>query len=109
MCEWLVPPSHDRGGRDLVRRLVLATALCLAPLAVTPSAFAAGPAPGLVAAYSFDQGSGTVLDDASGNNHLGAISGATWVTGGRYGGALSFNGTNASVDLGGLGTFYQTG
>ena len=34
--------------------------------------------------------------------------GATW-TSGHDGGALSFNGSNASVDLGALGTFYQSG
>ena len=37
----------------------------------------------------------------------GTVTGATWATG-RYGGALSFDGTNAYVDLGALGTFYQT-
>ena len=64
--------------------------------------------PGLVAAYAFDDGSGSVLSDASGNGHDGTISGATW-TSGHDGGALSFNGSNASVDLGSLGTFYQSG
>ncbi len=67
-----------------------------------------GAAPGLVAAYAFDEASGTVLHDGSGNGHDGTISGATW-TGGHDGGALSFNGSNASVDLGTLGTFYQSG
>ncbi len=63
---------------------------------------------GLVASYSFDEGSGLTVGDSSGNGHAGTITGATWATG-RYGGGLDFNGTNASVDLGGLGTFYQTG
>jgi fibronectin type 3 domain-containing protein len=67
------------------------------------------PPPGLVAAYSFDEGAGGLVTDASGNNHTGTVSGATWTPAGRFGGALSFNGTNASVDLGGLGTFYRTG
>ena len=75
--------------------LTASTALCDVPV-------------GLVAAYSFDEGSGGLVNDASGNGHLGTISGATWTTG-HFGGALSFNGTNASVDLGGLGTFYQSG
>ncbi len=69
---------------------------------------AAGSTSGLVAAYSFDEGAGSVLTDASGNGHDGTISGATWA-GGHDGGALSFNGTSASVDLGALGTFYQNG
>jgi chitodextrinase len=63
---------------------------------------------GLVAAYAFDEGAGSVAHDASGNGHFGTISGATWASG-RYGSALSFNGTNASVLLGSLGTFYTSG
>jgi hypothetical protein len=66
----------------------------------------APPAGGLVAAYNFDQGSGTVLTDVSGRGNNGTITGATWNTG-RTGGALSFNGTsnlvtvadNATLDL----------
>ena len=68
----------------------------------------ANAAEGPVAAYSFDEGSGTTLGDQSGNGKAGAIVGATW-TAGRYGSALSFNGTNARVDLPALGTFYKTG
>ena len=48
-------------------------------------------APALVAAYSFDAGSGTTLADLSGNGNNGAISGATWSTSGKYGKALSFD------------------
>ena len=55
----------------------------------------AGP-PALVAAYAFDEGSGTVAADASGNGHQGSILGAAWATG-RHGPALSFSGANASV------------
>jgi fibronectin type 3 domain-containing protein len=93
-------------GTRSLKRLALASAIFVAALAAT------GPAradPSLVAAYSFDEGSGGAVTDASGNGHLGTISGATWVPAGRYGGALSFNGTNASVALGGVGTFYRTG
>ena len=64
------------------------------------------PPPGLVAAYAFDEGSGTTAVDASGNGRNGAVVGATWATG-RYGGALSFDGTNDYVGLPGLGTFYN--
>ena len=35
---------------------------------------------GLVAAYSFDEGSGSSLNDASGNANNGVVSGATWST-----------------------------
>ena len=54
---------------------------------------------GLVAAYNFDQGSGSVLTDISGNGHTGSIVNATWSTVGKYGDALSFNGTNALVNI----------
>jgi hypothetical protein len=57
------------------------------------------PPPGLVAAYGFNEGSGTVVTDVSGNGNNGTISGATWTTSGRYGNALSFNGTNALVTI----------
>src|SRR5213079_3004540 len=45
----------------------------------------------------FDEGTGTTVADASGNNHTGTISGATWTTAGRYGSALTFDGTTAKV------------
>jgi chitodextrinase len=63
-------------------------------------------ASGPVAAYSFDDGSGTTLADISGKGNTGTISGPTW-TSGRNGGALNFDGVNdwvtvadsASLDL----------
>jgi len=55
---------------------------------------------GLVAAYSFSEGNGTTVTDSSGNNLTGTIVGATWTTGGRYGNALSFNGTSSYVRSG---------
>src|SRR5262249_14960871 len=51
------------------------------------------------AAYSFNQGSGTSATDASGNGHSGAISGATWSSQGKFGNALSFNGTSSWVTV----------
>src|SRR5262249_52985535 len=50
--------------------------------------------PGLVAAYSFSQGSGNTVTDLSGNNNTGTLAGATWSTSGKYGNALSFNGSS---------------
>jgi Concanavalin A-like lectin/glucanases superfamily/Bacterial Ig domain len=47
---------------------------------------------GLVAAYSFNAGSGRVVEDSSGNSNNGAITGASWTAPGRFGGALSFDG-----------------
>jgi fibronectin type 3 domain-containing protein len=51
---------------------------------------------GLVAYYTFNEGSGTSVNDSSGNGNTGTISGATWTTG-KYGGALSFNGRFSTV------------
>jgi hypothetical protein len=58
-------------------------------------ATAAGP----IAAYNFDAGSGTTLADVSGNSNNGTITGATWSTSGKYGSALSFNGTSNLVSV----------
>jgi hypothetical protein len=55
-------------------------------------------AQGLVASYSFDEGSGTILSDSSGNGNNGTINGATWTTG-KYGGGLSFDGINDYIQV----------
>ncbi|MGH2797258.1 MAG: LamG-like jellyroll fold domain-containing protein, partial [Thermoleophilaceae bacterium] len=59
----------------------------------------ATPVPGLVAAYSFDIGAGTLVRDASGHGNDGTISGALWSSAGKYGSALSFNGVNSWVTV----------
>ena len=62
---------------------------------------AAGPPPGLVGAWGFDEGSGTTTADQSGNGNNGSLTNATWAgaAAGKFGNALSFNGTNASVSV----------
>ena len=80
--------------RTELMRFGVATVFCL--LGLMAAAPAWGAAPGLVAAYGFDEGSGTTATDASGNGRTGAVTGATWAAG-RYGGALSFDGTNDYV------------
>ncbi|MFA5911139.1 MAG: Calx-beta domain-containing protein [Vicinamibacterales bacterium] len=55
--------------------------------------------PGLVAAYGFNEGSGTTAADASGAGQTGSISGATWSTAGKNGNALSFDGVNDLVTV----------
>jgi len=55
---------------------------------------------GLVAAYSFNQGSGLTATDSSGNGITGTLNGANWTPTGHNGSALSFNGTSSFVDLG---------
>ena len=49
-----------------------------------PGAFDAG----LVAHWAFDDGSGTVATDSSGNAYDAQLSGGTWLPDGRFGGAL---------------------
>lgn len=61
---------------------------------ITP---AEAQSPGLVAAYSFDEGTGTTTADASGNTNGGTLNGATWTTLGKFGAALSFDGVNDFV------------
>jgi glucose/arabinose dehydrogenase len=56
--------------------------------------------PGLIAAYSFNEGSGTTLIDRNGHGHTGTLTGPTWTTAGRNGGGLSFDGVNDSVRIG---------
>ena len=63
--------------------------------------------PGLVAAYNFEEASGSTVVDASGKGNTGTISGASRITQGRFGKALSFDGVDdwvtvndaASLDL----------
>ena len=54
---------------------------------------------GLVAAFSFDEGSGSTVADASGNGNNGTVANTTWAAAGKYGKALSFNGTSARVTV----------
>jgi hypothetical protein len=55
---------------------------------------------GLVAAYAFEEGTGTATADATGNGHTGTLDGATWTGSGKFGRALSFDGGTSYVDLG---------
>ena len=57
----------------------------------------APPSSGLVAAYAFNEGSGTSFADGSGRGNGGTLQGATWTTSGKYGGALAFDGVNDSA------------
>jgi hypothetical protein len=61
--------------------------------------FTAPPPGNPIAAYDFDAGTGTTLADATGKGHTGTLSGPTWSTAGKTGGALSFDGVNDSVRI----------
>ncbi|MGN6816666.1 MAG: LamG-like jellyroll fold domain-containing protein, partial [Solirubrobacterales bacterium] len=87
--------------RPLVRRplrlAALAGAATLVALLLT-SASVSAPS-GLVAAYAFDEGTGTTVSDASGNGNTGTVSGTTWSSSGKFGSALSFNGSSSRVTI----------
>ncbi len=53
--------------------------------------------PELVAAFSFNEGTGATALDQSGTGNNASIGNATWTTAGKFGRALSFNGSNALV------------
>jgi glucose/arabinose dehydrogenase len=58
------------------------------------------PPSGLVAAYTFEAGTGTTVTDASGLGRTGTMnSGASWTTAGKFGKALSFNGSGGLVSV----------
>ena len=56
-----------------------------------------GGTTGLVAAYGFEEGIGTTTADAAGGGQTGTLSNAAWTTQGKFGNALSFNGSNSFV------------
>jgi glucose/arabinose dehydrogenase len=55
--------------------------------------------PGLVAAYNFNEGNFGTAYDVSGHGNNGTLAGPIWTGTGKYGGALSFNGTTAMVNV----------
>ena len=80
----------------MLKRSILVL-LCVLVLGPAVSALA-GLDPSLVAWWPFDEGSGTVAADASGNGNDGTVEGgAAWVTG-VLDGALEFNGSDSYVD-----------
>ncbi|HSR96445.1 MAG TPA: LamG domain-containing protein, partial [Kofleriaceae bacterium] len=54
---------------------------------------------GLVAAYGFEEGGGATTADSSGNNLTGSLAGTAWVATGKFGKALSFNGSSSMVSI----------
>ena len=55
---------------------------------------------GLVGHWTFDEGSGSIAHDFSGNAHSATLSGAVSWALGKYGGAVSFTGATAYVNAG---------
>ncbi|MDI2128180.1 LamG-like jellyroll fold domain-containing protein [Yinghuangia seranimata] len=62
---------------------------------------------GLVAAYGFNEGAGATANDASGKGNTGTAANTAW-TAGKYGQALSFNGTSSWVTVPNSSTLAMT-
>ncbi|RZN42511.1 MAG: DUF11 domain-containing protein [Methanosarcinales archaeon] len=82
-----------------MRKIGMAVVLLVIALAELPAGVQAQDDDGLVAEWRFDEGSGSVLVDSSGNGNDGVIYGATWVEG-KCEGALRFDGVDDYVDCG---------
>ena len=82
----LTARARDVGGNTAMSAALLVTVANTAPT-------------GLVAAYSFSEGTGTTTADQSGTGNNGTLVGATWTTSGKFGYALSFNGSSARVTV----------
>jgi glucose/arabinose dehydrogenase/chitodextrinase len=103
-------PSRSGGhGRNSTSALLLAVIALLVVGNLRSAPVARSASAGLVAAYSFAEAGGSTAGDASGNSNTGTINGATWTSAGRYGSALSFNGTSSYVDLGNPSSLRITG
>ena len=91
-----VPPKHQMessGGRSIT--IAAPTAGAARTLwSSTPRL-----SPGLVGAYNFEEASGSTVVDASGKGNTGTISGASRITQGRFGKALSFDGVDDWVTV----------
>jgi glucose/arabinose dehydrogenase len=91
---WTFQSWSDGGAASHTIKTPAAAASYTARFVQAPS----GPS-GLVAAYGFNEGVGSSVGDASGNGNGGVVSGAAWNTGGKFGGALSFDGVNDWVTI----------
>lgn len=67
--------------------------------AVTVNVQNTGTSGGLVGAWSFNEGTGATAGDTSGLGNSGSVFQATWYTSGKYGKALSFDGSNDHVSV----------
>ena len=87
-----------RGGRRPLLGLLAALASCggqpLDAVSIDPRSLTTG----LVAHWRFDDGSGIVVGDSSGNGYVGELTGGTWSSTGRFGGALELT-TGAFVTV----------
>ena len=77
-------------------RILSISTLIIALFVLTPLVVSADFSQGLVLNFSFDEGSGDVAEDTSGNGHDGVIDKPTWVDG-KFGKALQFAGAGSGT------------
>jgi len=93
--KWLTDCSvNDCGGADLYND----NTVDFADLALFGQAWRTVPQPGLIGWWKFDEGSGSVAGDSSGNGHDGTITGALWSSG-IIGNSLDFHGAGRYVTV----------
>ncbi len=83
--------------RRFVALWICVAACSPAPRAELTTASEALVAP--VAAYGFEEGSGSTTADSSGNGLTGTLTATTWTSSGKFGKALSFNGSSSWVTV----------
>ncbi|HEY7292623.1 MAG TPA: fibronectin type III domain-containing protein [Vicinamibacterales bacterium] len=71
----------------------------LGPYSNVGSATTLATNPQLVAAFSFDEGTGTTVNDLSGSGNNGTVANGSWSAAGKFGKALSFNGVNTLLTI----------
>jgi len=91
----------------LVCAIIMAASIVFWPRGQVAEAAILDPHLGLVGWWRFDEGAGTIAEDSSGYGNDGTIYGATWVDG-KYGKALSFDGTDDYVDCGNAASLSPT-
>ena len=92
--------SRKSSLKRLLGVLSVTAAVVVSGGAIALIANAAAPTAGLVGYWLFNEGSGTTVQDSSGNSNTGTlVNGPIWVTG-RYGPGLNFDGVNDYVDVG---------
>jgi len=72
--------------------------ICIASARDNTTGYILKPVRGLVAKWTCDENNGTILTDLTGNGFNGTIQNGAW-TAGIYGSALSFNGSNTTVEF----------
>ena len=97
----IVDPGFSSGGSpiDTAPPSALTELRATAATSASVTTLAQAADPGLVAAYTFNEGAGTTLGDSSGKGNPGTlINSPVWTTG-QYGGGLTFDGLNDYVTV----------